>query len=135
MNSHRFTDDAAGDAGDAFGAEQIEEALLRLPPIDVPAELESTLIAAIPRGVVEPTVPKEWPARPGYRRWIAFSAAAVVVLIVLGTMQLFLNEERTKVPGELAKNDNRTGSVVAIKLAISKETDPCNILPPLGDWR
>ncbi len=134
MKANRFTDDAAGNAGDAFGAERIEESLLRLPPIDVPAGLESKLIAAIPRVAVDAHVQKNRPARPSYRRWIAFSAAAVV-LIGLGTVLRFSNDERTTVPGELAKNDNRTGSVVGMKLAISKETDPCNILPPLGDWR
>ena len=106
--------------------EAIVDQLRRLPTPDVPEGLEDRLIAGIPRPVSAKTRLAPWKVLAA----VSAVTAAGVILVFLSTLHRF-----TKDPGTGAASDSR--DVVGAWPARSldpKETDPCNVLPPLGDW-
>jgi hypothetical protein len=127
MNSNEPTYGDDHDASASIAA--LEDALRRLPQISVPSDLEGKLMAAIPQRTA---VAERRASLKQYVWWFAFSAAAAV--IISASILLGRSEERIDRPEGITTADGREGSLV-VDLVLSKETDPCNILPPLGDWR
>jgi len=111
--------------------ESLEDRLRKLPPVGVPCGLEAKLIAAIPQQ--HSTTLKETHAPARFLRWAMFSAAAILVFVVA----LVLSADywsMTPVTKGPSRSDDQDGRI-AVTLVNFKETDPCNILPPLPDWR
>jgi hypothetical protein len=110
--------------------EPLEEQLRRLPKPKAPDGLEAKLLAAIP---VQTAVPKAAP--PKIRRWLAGAAIAVAAAGILFCLVSQLrNPNVSQQPN--SSNENPTVPSAPHSLAVinMKETDPCNILPPLPDW-
>ena len=100
-----------------------------MPPPDVPDGLQAALLSAIPvraAPIVSALAKARWSIAAGM-----VTAAAVATL-------LFSSHAR---PDRVAHKPNSlTHRVMAPSIAPSprhnrQETDPCNILPPLGVWR
>jgi hypothetical protein len=112
--------------------EALEEQLRRLPEPKVPEDLEAKLIAAIPAVASIPQVarPRKWQWSAGA---VVAAAAALVVLFLL--LPRGRNPDAAQRPS--APDNRRLTQSTRGALAINslKETDPCNILPPLPDWR
>src|SRR5262245_36338542 len=104
----------------------IVDQLRRLPTPDVPEGLEARLFAGIPR----PVSPKT-----RWFQWIVLAGFSAVAAAGLALIFLSPRIRSIKDTGTGSANDRR--NVVAAWPAFSldpKEIDPCNILPPLGDW-
>jgi hypothetical protein len=135
----------------------LEEQLRQLPKPKLPDGLEAKLLAAIPAIIcpkttcgagVPPahaaetaapqtqsltTVPKAAP--PKIRRWLAGAAIAVAAAgILFCLVSQSRNPNVSRQPN--SSNENPTAPSAPHSLAVinMKETDPCNILPPLPDW-
>jgi hypothetical protein len=67
-----------------------------------------------------------------FKIWVAVSAAAV---LLLSTAIVFLQRDKHVLSGMRRNNPDSTGATLEFNPSLSKETDPCNILPPLADWR
>jgi hypothetical protein len=108
--------------------EAIEAALRGLPEIEVPRELEAKLVAGIPAPKVEMQVR---PRRSRLAEGLAVAAAiAAVVLVMVGiAWQSAQNKSVNPAP------PGNSNTMVAASFVQTKETDPCNILPTLPDWR
>ena len=106
--------------------DEIESALRQLPAVNVPANLEASLIAAIPAPRVIAREKRQWQS---VRRLAVVGVAATVV----GIAVWLIGQERGD-PQSVAVSQSEA-AVVAAPTIQSKETDPCNILPPLADWR
>jgi hypothetical protein len=112
---HEFANDQA-----------LVEQLRRLPTPVVPEGLEDRLIAGIPRPVSTKTQLRQWKVLAA----LSAVAAAVVILAFLSQLDHLTKGTRTG-------SANKSREVVAARPAPSldpKETDVCNVLPPLGDW-
>lgn len=73
-------------------------------------------------------------ARPPnkYKSWLVVSAAAALLV----STAIILFQKDKQIPDGLRRdNAQSVGVEVEFNLVHSKETDPCNILPPLADWR
>jgi hypothetical protein len=122
-------DEKSGD-GELFSDEALESALRDLPPVKVPAALEGRLIAAIPRQltVARPERHTAW-----RRSWLVVGTAAAVA--VAASVVISVREDND----DPQRNDLAAAGIPSDVLAIrdihSKEIDPCNILPPIRDWR
>jgi hypothetical protein len=114
------------------GFEPLEAQLRRLPRPAVPEDFEAKLTAAIPASLparVRRTLPK------GFWRWAGGAGVAAAVVAVCAVRPLFQGA-----PGAARRSEAvKSGGVnlLSSQIAISdpKETDPCDILPPLPDWR
>jgi len=108
----------------------LEKQLRRLPKPKVPEGLEARLIAAIP-----PAASAGRRHRAAIWRWVAgagIGAAAVLALSVV------LSDRHTgDVDRSPTVSNGGPANPVSVPLASNntKETDPCNILPPFPDWR
>ncbi|NLE62125.1 MAG: hypothetical protein GX616_27525 [Planctomycetes bacterium] len=96
----------------------------------MPEDLEAKLIAAIPAAA-----PARRRNRAATWRWAAgvgLAAAAALALVVLLSHRHEPDRRRSPVV-----SDGRAESTPSGLLASSdpKETDPCDILPPLPEWR
>jgi hypothetical protein len=120
MNSRYPTSESA--------AADLTERLRRLPVPPAPEELESKLLAAIPARFGRTEVrsrSRRWPIAAG-----ALAAAAAAYFLLWPLAHQTDQPTKTK--------------TVAIKSSVPRskfhqhdpqETDPCNIFPPLANWR
>lgn len=105
----------------------IVDQLRRLPTPNVPEGLEDRLIAGMPRPV---------PGKSQWFQWQVLAGLSAVAAVAVLLAVLFEPTHSMKDFGSGSPNDNR--NVVGAWPALSlnpQETDPCNVLPPLGDWR
>jgi hypothetical protein len=109
----------------------IEAALRRLPPVTMPRGLEERVVAAIPR--VLPVVQRSASAsKLRERQWFGLAAvAAAMVLVVVSVASWHGNRRSNSTIGP----PRPEGRMIVVTFVQTKETDPCNILPPLADWR
>lgn len=96
----------------------------------MPDGLQSKLVAAIPARSAAPAR-----AAPAIARWAtatgALAAAALMALLFLPQ-----GDKASVVQKPQATTDRSTASNTSPFTDHNpQETDPCNILPPLGDWR
>jgi hypothetical protein len=67
-----------------------------------------------------------------YRIWLALGTAAALLF----SAAILLLPHREQVADGSRRDDLKSiGTTVEFKSVVSKDTDPCNILPPLPDWR
>jgi hypothetical protein len=118
-------DSIHGDRDLSPSAEEVETSLRRLPAVNVPRDLEARLISAIPAASMTTRRKRRWQS---VRRLATFGIAATVAAIAVW----LIGHERRD-PQSVAVSPLEV-SVVATTVQF-KETDPCNILPPLADWR
>jgi hypothetical protein len=107
------------------GADDELEAELRdLPPIDVPAGLEASLLAAIPArfGARTPPLPRR-------HRAALFLAAAACVPAAIAIRAVFTFESPR--PSLFGRRAPGAESVPAAFNTHAEETRPCDVLPPL----
>ena len=124
------------DAGPWASEWALEESLRRLPTPGTPPGLGARLIGAIPRHEV---VRKVSPSPLARRRWFAWASLAAAIL-VLATIVAQRGDRDVAVgpPSGVAvgppsgSGDDRQGTQRTV-FVVTKETDPCNILPPLRD--
>jgi hypothetical protein len=109
--------------------ESLVNRLRRLPEPLVPNLLEAKLLAAVPTRARHTAVPR----RAG--KWcVAVGAIAAVVLAAVVTWpRVRGNNAGPKT--EIATIQTNAPQSPRFNRHDSKETDPCNILPPLADWR
>jgi hypothetical protein len=109
--------------------EQLAEQLRRLPKPDVPDGLQEKLLAAIPTTA---TLRKSSTARRRYRR-----AVIAIVATAAGIAFVFMHAGRPPEaplrPQEMHTAGNAHSMPHSLAIVDVKETDPCNILPPLPD--
>jgi hypothetical protein len=111
--------------------EAIEAALRGLPAVNVPRDLEAKLIAGIPRARVSL---QRTPKRPRHWQWLVLSASvAAILLVTIGIAGWRANRKAVSESGRTSPSAN--SAMVAVTVVQTKETDPCNILPPLHNWR
>ena len=67
-----------------------------------------------------------------YKIWLIVSTAAA--LLFSAAMVLFQHEKQVA-DRSRGTNLKSMDATVEFNPVLSKETDPCNILPPLADWR
>jgi hypothetical protein len=67
-----------------------------------------------------------------YKIWLIVSTAAA---LLFSTAILLFQHEKQVADGLRRTNLKSMGATVEFKSVLSKETDPCNILPPLPDSR
>ena len=67
-----------------------------------------------------------------HRIWLAVGTAAALLF----SAAIFLLPHREQVADGSRRDDLKSiGTTVEFKSVVLKDTDPCNILPPLPDWR
>jgi hypothetical protein len=111
--------------------EAIEVALRKLPAANVPRDLEAKLIAGIPPAKVSL---QRTPKRARHWEWLVLSAAvAAILLVTIGVAGWRANRKAVSEPDRTSPSAN--SAMVAVTVVQTKETDPCNILPPLHNWR
>jgi hypothetical protein len=110
--------------------EAIEDRLRRLPAPRVPEGLEARLIAAFPARSALPV------ARAA-RRWRWAVAAAVAAAAAVACFMLWPRTREPDVTQRSSIPEERGPGIEPGSLAVidPKDFDPCNILPPLPDWR
>ena len=121
-----------GEEGKTSGAgeyEALEDALLRMPAVEPPADLEARLIAAIPR---DRRARRE---RPGFLRVRALAAVAasiVAALTIAGAIILKGQDDSAqKAKARLLSDTSPRYILYQSDGARQKETNPCNIVLPL----
>jgi hypothetical protein len=109
----------------------IEAALRRLPPVAIPRGLEERVVAAIPRAM--PALQRTSSAsKLRERQWFGLATvAAAMLLVVVSVASWHGNRQGNSTIGPPRPD----GRMIVVKFVQTKETDPCNILPPLADWR
>ena len=117
-------------AHETLSLEAVEDRLRRLSAPQAPEGLEARLIAAIP---TRPAVA----GAPASRRWrwpVLAGLAAAVAWALFAFWPRSQDSNVAQRPSALkeATPGIKPGSLAAID---PKDFDPCNILPPLPDWR
>lgn len=108
--------------------EALEAALRRLPAVNVPRGLEAKLIAAMPRPVAE-IKSKHEPAA-----YLRLAAVGVAAAAVAAAVLLSILKPQSKDGPELV-SAQAEAPAISVTMVEFKETDPCNILPPLANWQ
>jgi hypothetical protein len=109
----------------------VEDELRRLPSAKVPIGLEATLIAAIPKDFrcAETRVPG-LATQHRLATWASVAAAILVLAAIVAP-----RGNRDVAGGPAHPGDSKLLMQATPELVVTKETDPCNILPPIPDWR
>jgi len=120
------------DDPDRTSPDWLEARLRQIPKPTVPVGLQDKLIAGIVVPVNEPVVRR---AQQRLRRLSVYSAAAVA-LVAICCMFLWPKRDAESVrPTSVAKTKNADRAMTVLVSVQPKDIDPCNILPPLPDWR
>lgn len=112
----------------------LEEELRRLPKVNVPDTLEQRLLAAIPETQAA-TVSR---SRVRWRCWAVGVGSAVAAAAVIAATVMLPLHRSTDDPDGSAGVLTDTSSLCVLgdqTNAHSQETMPCDVLPPLPDWR
>ncbi len=112
------------------GLEAVEAGLRRLPTPQVPEGLEARLIAAIPAHacVAKARVSRRW-------RWHFGAAAATAAALAVFVLWPRPRDPNLAQRPNAEKNASQGIDSAPNPSAELKDTDPCNILPPLPEWR
>jgi hypothetical protein len=125
----KLSDEFDGDQ--ALSDAALEAALHRLPSVEIPRGLEDRVVAAIPR--VLPVVQRRSSGgKLRERQWLGLAAVAAAMVLVVVSVASWHGSGRDNSTVGPPRPDGR---MVVVKFVQTKETDPCNILPPLADWR
>jgi len=106
--------------------EDLEAQLRGLPRPQVPPDLADRLIAKIPTGRAAPRDAMPW-------RWVAVPLVAAAALLIVLLPQPRARDMARRVRSTTITTSKPDTDVIV--RSYTKETDPCNILPPLPDWR
>ncbi len=118
---------------DDAALKSLETELRCLSKVEVPETLEARLLAAIPRMPTETARRR----RIRWRRWTigAVSAAAAAALIIAAVMLPLHRSTQNFQKSVGVSTDTSPPYVLGDQITRSEETRPCDILPPLPNWR
>lgn len=111
--------------------EGLKKQLRQLPQPRPPEDLEAKLLAAIPPVAAMASI-----ARPRMWRWFtAAGTAAVAALLMCLLLPRGEAPKAARKPSPLSGSSRDDSATRLVIINCLKETDPCDILPPLPDWR
>ncbi len=118
---------------DDAALKSLETELRRLPKVEVPETLEARLLAAIPRMPTETARRR----RIRWRRWtIGVGSAAAAAALIIAAVMLPLHRSTENFQKSMGvSTDTSPPYVLDDRITRSEETRPCDILPPLPNWR